>query len=37
VEGDIEACLDRIDHPALMDRVRERITDERVLRLIKAS
>ena len=36
IEGDIEACFDRIDHAALMDRVRDRIEDKRVLRLIKA-
>jgi RNA-directed DNA polymerase len=36
VEGDIEACFDRIDHTALMSRVRGRIEDKRVLRLIKA-
>jgi RNA-directed DNA polymerase len=36
VEGDIEACFDRIDHTALMDRVRQRIKDKRVLALIKA-
>jgi len=36
VEGDIEACFDRIDHMALMDRVRDRIEDKRVLRLVKA-
>jgi RNA-directed DNA polymerase len=36
VEGDIEACFDRIDHTALMDRVRGRVADKRVLRLIKA-
>ena len=36
VEADIEACFDRIDHTALMDRVRDRIEDKRVLRLIKA-
>ncbi|UKD51064.1 group II intron reverse transcriptase/maturase [Amycolatopsis sp. FU40] len=36
VEGDIEACFDRIDHTALMDRVRRRIGDKRVLLLIKA-
>jgi RNA-directed DNA polymerase len=36
VEGDIEACFDRIDHTALMDRVRDRIEDKRVLGLIKA-
>ncbi|PWK89554.1 RNA-directed DNA polymerase [Lentzea atacamensis] len=36
VEGDIEACFDRIDHTALMDRVRRRIGDKRVLLLVKA-
>jgi RNA-directed DNA polymerase len=36
VEGDIEAGFDRIDHAALMDRVRGRIEDKRVLRLVKA-
>jgi RNA-directed DNA polymerase len=36
VEGDIKACFDEIDHPALMDRVRERIGDKRVLALVKA-
>lgn len=36
LEGDIEACFDSIDHPALMDRVRERIGDKRVLGLVKA-
>jgi len=36
VEADIEACFDRIDHVALMDRVRERIADKRVVGLIKA-
>jgi RNA-directed DNA polymerase len=36
VEGDIEACFDHIDHAALMDRVRGRIKDKRVLRLITA-
>ena len=35
-EGDIEACFDTIDHAALMARVRDRIGDERVLRLVKA-
>lgn len=37
VEGDIKACFDEIDHTALMERVRGRITDKRVLRLIRAS
>ena len=36
LEGDIEACFDTIDHPALMDRVRDRIADKRVLGLVKA-
>lgn len=36
VEGDIEACFDGIDHVALMGRVRDRIEDKRILRLIKA-
>src|SRR5680860_772057 len=32
----IEACFDRIDHTALLDRVRARIKDKRVLTLVKA-
>ena len=36
VEGDIKACFDEIAHPALMDRVRERVGDRRVLDLVKA-
>jgi RNA-directed DNA polymerase len=36
LEGDIEACFDSIDHPALLARVRCRIGDRRVLRLVKA-
>lgn len=36
LEADIEACFDRIDHTALMDRVRRRIGDKRVLTLIKS-
>ncbi len=35
-EGDIEACFDEIDHVALMERVRDRIADRRVLGLVKA-
>ncbi len=35
-EADIEACFDQIDHTALMDRVRHRIGDKRVLELVKA-
>ncbi|MET8331807.1 reverse transcriptase domain-containing protein, partial [Streptomyces sp. NPDC005181] len=36
VEGDIKACFDEISHPALLDRVRLRIGDKRVLDLVKA-
>jgi len=36
VEADIEACFDEISHPALMDRVRRRVGDKRVLVLVKA-
>ncbi|MEV0226469.1 reverse transcriptase domain-containing protein [Streptomyces sp. NPDC050704] len=36
VEGDITACFDEISHPALMERVRNRIGDKRVLSLVKA-
>lgn len=36
VEADIEACFDRIDHTALMGRVRQRIDDKRILSLVKA-
>ena len=36
VEGDITACFDEISHPALMERVRKRISDKRVLALVKA-
>ena len=36
LEGDIEACFDEISHPALMDRIRRRIGDKRVVALIKA-
>jgi RNA-directed DNA polymerase len=35
-EADIEACFDQISHPALMDRVRRRVGDKRVLGLVKA-
>jgi RNA-directed DNA polymerase len=35
LEGDITACFDEIDHSALMDRVRHRIGDRRLLRLVK--
>src|SRR6266567_2767532 len=36
VEGDIKACFDEISHAALLDRVRKRLGDKRVLTLIKA-
>lgn len=36
VEADIEACFDSLDHTALMGRVRTRVADRRVLRLLKA-
>jgi RNA-directed DNA polymerase len=36
LDADIEACFDSISHPALMDRIRDRVTDKRVLALVKA-
>jgi RNA-directed DNA polymerase len=36
VEGDIKACFDEISHVALMERVRARVGDKRVLALVKA-
>jgi RNA-directed DNA polymerase len=36
VEGDIKACFDEISHCALLDRVRGRVGDKRVLALVKA-
>jgi RNA-directed DNA polymerase len=36
LEADIEACFDNIDHTALMDRLRARIGDKRVLALVKS-
>nr|WP_202896124.1 group II intron reverse transcriptase/maturase [Actinopolymorpha pittospori] len=36
VEGDIKACFDEISHSALLDRVRRRVGDKRVLALVKA-
>lgn len=36
IEGDIKGCFDAIDHHVLMDRVRGRIGDCKVLRLILA-
>ena len=36
LDADIEACFDSIDHAALMDRIRHRVKDKRVLALVKA-
>jgi RNA-directed DNA polymerase len=36
VEGDIKACFDEIAHAPLMERLRRRIGDRRVLALVKA-
>jgi RNA-directed DNA polymerase len=35
-EADIKACFDEISHPALVDRMRGRIGDKRVLALVRA-
>jgi RNA-directed DNA polymerase len=35
-EGDITACFDEIDHQALMSRVAGRVSDRRVLALVRA-
>src|SRR6266516_3764294 len=36
LEGDIESCFDEISHSALLERVRRRVGDKRVLALVKA-
>jgi RNA-directed DNA polymerase len=36
LDADIEACFDSISHSALMDRVRVRVKDKRVVALVKA-
>jgi RNA-directed DNA polymerase len=36
LDADIEACFDSISHPALLERVRARVKDKRVLTLVKA-
>lgn len=36
VEGDIKACFDEISHSALLERVRRRVGDKRVISLVKA-
>ncbi len=35
VEGDITACFDNVDHQVLMGLVEQRITDRKVLRLVR--
>ena len=35
-EADIEACFDELAHSAILERVRRRIGDKRVLALVKA-
>ncbi len=35
IEGDIKACFDYVDHGILLNKLRERITDRKVLRLVK--
>jgi RNA-directed DNA polymerase len=36
IEGDVEACFDAIPHRVVVERVRRRISDRRVLGLVKA-
>lgn len=36
LEADIKACFDELSHSAILDRVRRRVADKRVLALIKA-
>lgn len=36
IEGDIKACFDNVNHQILMGLVHERITDKKVLRLVRA-
>jgi RNA-directed DNA polymerase len=36
LDADIEACFDSISHSALLDRVRARVKDKRVVALVKA-
>jgi RNA-directed DNA polymerase len=35
-EADIAACFDELSHSAILDRVRRRVADKRVLALVKA-
>jgi RNA-directed DNA polymerase len=36
IEGDIKGCFDAIDHHVLLERIRNRIKDRKVLRLVHA-
>ncbi|WP_071344469.1 reverse transcriptase domain-containing protein [Nocardia seriolae] len=36
LEADIEACFDRIDHTALLERLRRRVGDKRVVALVRS-
>jgi RNA-directed DNA polymerase len=36
LEADIQACFDTIEHRVLIDRIRRRVTDKKVLALVKA-
>jgi RNA-directed DNA polymerase len=36
LDADIEACFDTISHPALMDQMRDRVKNKRVLSLVKS-
>ena len=36
LEADIQACFDEIGHTPLVDRIRRRITDKRIVALVKA-
>ncbi len=36
IEGDIKGCFDNISHHGLMDRIRQRVEDTKVTRLIRA-
>jgi RNA-directed DNA polymerase len=36
LDADVEAAFDNLSHPAVMDRVRARVKDKRVLALVKA-
>lgn len=35
IEGDIKACFDHVDHGILVNKLRERVTDKRVIGLVK--